>query len=522
MHRIKGLIVVVAAVALFATACGSSSKPSSGGTGTTGSSGSVSAGSVKEGGSASIIAVADAPSLDPTTVINSDSQGSTVMDAIYGVLFTTDAAGNVQPGLATSFSSPDGLTWTLKLRPGLKFSDGTPFDANAVKAQWTSLAGNPESGATWAALKYFGVTETVVDPQTLQVVLKTVDRQFEQLVPVTNLEWIPSPTAKAAEGANFSQKPVGAGPFLLQSRIPNVDEVLVRNPGYWESGYPKLDTLTIKIIGDPTQAQNTFDTNEADASLIYTAQTAEQKGYSVSTLDQIGGNCWLFGTSSAPFNNIQAREAVYDAIDMNQLDQDVFQGKEPLATSLFPKGTPFYNPNISFPPTNKAEAQTLFNQLAAEGKPVKFTIIGTPGNMSWMVDLQTQLDAFKNVSVSVKALNASTYGITLYTGAFQLAVYGVGGLDPEPSVEGFRSNWPLPIASMGDPKIDADLTAGIQATTLAGRQAAYNSLQTDLNAQYRILWQSASIFDVVEHKNVTGLQLYGQGSVLLDDFGFVS
>ncbi len=520
MSGVKGLLMAVGGLALLASSCSSSGKPASQSAAKSNTS-AVGAATVKVGGSASLIAGSDAPSLDPTTVINSDSQGSTVMDAIYGVLFTTDAQGNVVPGLATGFSSPDGLTWTLKLRPGVKFSDGTPFDANAVMAQWTREAASIQSGATWAALKYFGVSMTVVDPQTLQVVLKTVDRQFQQMVVWSNLEWIPSPTAVASEGANFSNKPVGAGPFLLQSRIPNVDEVLVRNPTYWEAGYPKLDTLTIKIIVDGTQAQNAFDTGEANASLEYNEQTAVQKGYRTSTIKLIGGDNWLFGTKSEPFNDIRARQAVYDAIDMNQLNQDVFQGKETVATSLFPEGTTFYNPNISFPTTNKAEAQTLFNQLAAEGKPVKFTIVGTQGTMSWMVDLQTQLNAFKNVTVSVKALEASTYGLNLYTGDFQMAVYGVTGLDPEPAVESFRSNWPLPIASMDDPKIDADLNQGIEATTQAGRQAAYDALQQDMNAQYRILWQNPSIFNATEHTNVAGLQLYGQGSVLVDGFGFV-
>jgi peptide/nickel transport system substrate-binding protein len=444
------------------------------------------------------------------------------MDAIYGVLFTTDSNGNVQPGIATSFSTSDGSTWTLKLRPNVKFSDGTPFDATAVKDQWANLAGNITAGATWAALKYFGATMSVVDPQTLQVHLTSVNRQLQQLVAWSNMEWIPSPTAVASEGKSFAQKPVGAGPFLLQSRTPNVQEVLVRNPTYWDPGYPKLDTLTLKVINDLQQGENAFDAGEANASLNYTEQTALQKGYKVSATPLIGGNNWLFGVKGAPFNDIRAREAVYDAIDMNQLNQDVFQGTTTIATSLFPKGTPFYNPNITFPKPDKAEAQTLFNQLAAEGKPVKFTIIGTTGNQSWMVELQTQLRAFKNVDVSIKALDPSTYGLDLYTGDFQLAVYGVTGIDPEAAVESFRSNWPLPIASLGSAKIDTDLNEGIQATTQADRQSAYNALQTDMNAQYRLLWQSASIFDITEHKNVGGLQMYGQGSVTVDGFGFTS
>ena len=137
MAKIKGLIVVVVAVVLLASACGSSGNSSPSSTGNSGSSDAASPGTIKMGGSASIITYIDTPSMDPTTVINSDSQGSTVMDAVYGALFTLDAQGNFLPELATSFSSTDGLTWSLKLRPGVKFSDGTAFDATAVKDQWT-------------------------------------------------------------------------------------------------------------------------------------------------------------------------------------------------------------------------------------------------------------------------------------------------------------------------------------------------------------------------------------------------
>jgi peptide/nickel transport system substrate-binding protein len=219
---------------------------------------------------------------------------------------------------------------------------------------------------------------------------------------------------------------------------------------------------------------------------------------------------------------VRAREAVYLALDMNQLNQDVFNGKGTVATSLFPQGTEFYNSNISFPKPDPQKAQQLFDQLAAEGKPVKFTIIGTTGNQSWMVDLQTQLKKFKNVSVSVKPLDGATYGTTLYTGDFDLAVYGVLGQDPEPAVEGFRSTYPLPIASLNDPVIDAALDEGRTATDHAGRQAAYDKLQTELNKVYRIKWQFAGIMFAAEKSKVTGLSMYGQGSALTQAFGLTS
>lgn len=499
-----------------------STVPSTGGNSTTPASStpdSSAAPTLKQGGSLKFVAGSDVATLDPTTVINSASQGGPIMNALYDTLFTVDATGNIEGRLATDFATSDGITWTLTLRDGVKFSDGTALDADAVLAQWTRLKDNIRASA------YSGLQSvaswSVSDPLTLEVVLKAPNRQFHQLVAWSSMGWIPSPTAVAAAGDSFGEQPVGAGPFVLKSRTKGSETVLERNPTFWESGFPKLDTLAVKVIADPQQALDTLTTGGADASLYITAEDAKENDLRYQSISLIGGNCWLFGVKSGPFTDIRARKAVYLALDMDLLNENVYEGKSTVATSLFPEGTEFHNPAISVPKPDPHEAQRLFDELAAEGKPVKFTIIGTPGNQAQMVELQTQLQSFDNVDVSINALDAATYGVSLYGGEFDLAVYGVAGRDPEPVLSSFSSDWPIPVARMGDPKIDAALKVGREAASHEERQAAYDQLQQLVNEQYRFKWMMQGIFALASSQGVDGGQFYGQGSLLVHNLGFV-
>jgi peptide/nickel transport system substrate-binding protein len=517
---VRAIAAITLAVAMFATACGGSS-----GDDATDEGGQPTTDAVATtGGSSTVIQPVDATSLDPTTIINSPSQGSAPLSAIYDGLYTVDRETDaIEPRIATDFSSPDGITWTLTLRPDVTFSDGTAFDATAVKTQWEKVKGNIRS----TAYSYIqDVTAmNVVDATTLEVVLGSPNRQFFQLIPWSPLTWIPSPTAVAATGADFGNRPVGAGPFVLESRTPGSETVLVRNPTYWQEGLPKLDTLRITTITDPQQAYDTLTTGGADSSLnvpdVFAVQ-AEEQDYTLLDSNQIGGAGWLFGTKRAPFDDIRARKAVYLALDMDALNDTVANGAATVPKTLFPEGTPFHNPDVTFPEPDAVEAQRLFDELAAEGNPVSFTIVNAGGNSNnQAIGLQTQLAEFDNVDVEVQVLDGSSYGTTLFSGDFDLAVYGFGGSDPEPALASMRSTHVIPIASMGSPEIDQLIIDGREATDRAGRQEAYDALTTEVGDLYRMLFMNVNHAWAVESPEVTGMTVYGQGTSFFENYGRV-
>jgi peptide/nickel transport system substrate-binding protein len=518
-RRLRLVAAHTIALALLAGACGGGS-----GGGTEGAGETDASAVAVSGGEATVTQPVDAATLTPTTVINSPSQGSVVMSAIYDVLYTIDRdSGEIQPRIATDFSSPDGITWTLTLRSDVQFSDGTPLDAEAVRQQWERAKAEIRT-AGWANLQDVR-SITVIDPTTLTVVLAVPNRQFHQLIPWSSLGWIPSPTA-VASGDDFETNPVGAGPFVLESRTPNAETVLTRNPNYWQDGLPKLDKLTVTTILDPQQAYDTLTTDLADAAVNVPdqfAQQAQDGGYTTVPTSQIGGSGWLFGTSRPPFDDIRAREAVYLAVDLEALNESVTGGTGTVATSLFPEGTPFHDPNVTFPGPDPDEAQRLFDELAADGQPVSFTVLTTGGEaQTRAVALQTQLAQYDNVEVEVEVADGSTYGATLFQGAFDLAAYGFGGADPEPALAGMRTTHARRTASMGSAEVDAAIEAGRTAPDFEGRKAAYDQLTEEISQLYRMIWLSVNHVWAVEGPDVTGLVTYGQGTPLFDNFGRTS
>ena len=520
VRRWRLVAVVLAVFTLLAAACGGSSGSSGGD-----DDGTPSTAVATTGGTATIVQPVDAQSLDPNAVINSPSQGSTPISAIYDALYTIDQdTGDFQPRIATSFSSDDGLTWTMKLRDGVMFSDGTPFTADAVLQEWTRTKANPRSSG-FSPLNYFVETMTASDATTFVVTLKTPHRYFSEFAPWSSLVWIPSPTAVAKEGENYANAPVGAGPFVLKSRTKGAETVLEKNPTYWQAGLPKLDTLVIKTVPDPQQASDTLTTGGADASVNvpdqYSVQ-AKDAGYSLVDTNQIGGVNWLFGTDRAPFDDVRARKAVYLALDMDQLNEQVTAGAATVPTGLFPEGTPYYDEATSFPASDPVEAQKLLDELAGEGKPVSFTIIDAGGDShNKAVGIQTQLAAFKNLEVKVDQLDGATYGTTLYGGNFDLAVYGVGGQTPDPVMQSLNTGWAIPIASMDSADVDAILKQEREAPTVEDRKAALGELAQSINELFRFKWMNVNHAWAAMSPDVAGIVNYSQGTSLLENFGRV-
>jgi peptide/nickel transport system substrate-binding protein len=482
-----------------------------------------SAAEVQDGGESTVIQFTDAQSLDPTIIINSPTQGSTIMNALYDVLFLIGPDGEIEPRIATDFSTEDGLTWTMTLRDDVVFSDGTPFNAQAVADQWLRIKDNIRSSG-WSILQN-ATSITAVDDTTFEITFDQPNRQFHQAVIWSDLVWIPSATAYAAEGENFGNAPVGAGPFLLENRTPSAQTTFVRNPDYWQEGLPKLDSLTVLTIPDPQQGYDTLTTGGADAYMSMPqrfALQAQDAGLTALPYDQIGGSGWLFGTKRPPFDNPTAREAVWLAMDMDELNEVVGGGVSDVPETLIQESSPMYDASTVFPDADPARAQELLDQLAAEGTPVSFTIATTEGAASQRaVAIQTQLAQFDNLDVQVEVIPGPEYGTTLFTGDFDLAIYGFGGIDPEPAFASFRSDAPLPIAAMNNAEIDAAIQAGREATTVEERTAAYADLAAAFNDEYRMRFENRNYNWVVLNEDVGGTVQYGQGSVLLDGYGQV-
>lgn len=208
--------------------------------------------------------------LEPGNI--TDGNSVIVQDQIYNRLMafkpgTTD----LQPALATSWTvSPDGKTWTFKLRQGVKFHDGTPFNAAAVKfniERWwdpTHPNGHRDAGKTYEIWQQiFGgfkgepdsllQSVVVVDPYTIQFGLKQPFAAFPNAI-AAGFFGMASPTAIQKSGAKYGtpgEPAVGTGPFVFKEWRTGDRILLEKNPNYWQPGLPKVNQVVIRFITDP-------------------------------------------------------------------------------------------------------------------------------------------------------------------------------------------------------------------------------------------------------------------------------
>ena len=189
---------------------------------------------------------ADPPKLDPAQ--SSAFVDRQVLNNICDKLADIDAQGKIVPMLATEWKiSDDKLTYTFTLREGVKFHDGTDFNADAVKA---NLARDMTEKSPRRTELSSVQSVDVVDPKTVKMTLKQPFAPFLSVL-TDRSGMIVSPKAAQDMGDDFLTKPVCSGPFMFQDRVKGDHITLVRNPNYWQPGLPKAAKLTYKIFTDP-------------------------------------------------------------------------------------------------------------------------------------------------------------------------------------------------------------------------------------------------------------------------------
>ncbi|MGW1029448.1 ABC transporter substrate-binding protein [Streptomyces sp. NPDC002577] len=508
--------VVAAAAALVLGACG-------GGTSAGTSSDSSSAGEPVAGGTARVLQGAEPQSLDPAAMGSSWSTGAVLGDALYGTLMVNDMeTGAVGFRMAKGFSTTDdGATFELKLRPGLKFSDGSALDAQAVKYNWDRLK-DPALGSNSIDAASMVASSKVVDAATLKVTLVEPVPKYAQAVISSAMNWIASPKALKAGRKAFDAKPVGAGPFTLAkwTRQDSID--LVRNPGYWDAPKPYLDRLVVRAAPEAGQRFNTMTSGGADLALEPdwgTLAKARDAGLATYVPALSGGAYLAMNTRRAPFNDVRARKAVAAALDPDAYNLAVFNGKSEPVRTLFAKSSPFHS-DIQLTKTDKATAQKLFDELAAEGKRVSFTFTALPTSTIKAAGeaVQAQLSSFKNVDVKVRVVDTAAYIGLLRSHDFDMLVGSTSFADPETSLFAtFYGDSGGNYSGIDDAKLNAALEAGRTGRTTAERKVAYRTVQQRLVELAPVIFTTKSPENAFAAKKLHGVVLYGRGSVLAEE-----
>lgn len=434
-------------------------------------------GTPKRGGTLTVADTNEVTSLDPTSTTTAAGAGGLPFYALYDALFTLDAeTGEVSPKIGLSLT-PDATqkVWTLKLRPNVKFSDGTPYDAAAVAFSWKRAKGSKSALAGAAS----GIASTkVIEPTTLEVTLTEPDSGFDRLV-AQQLLFIASPAAVKSAGAKFGTKPVGAGPFTLTSWTRDSEKRFERNAAYYDAPKPHLDKLVIKIIPDATQSATALKTGQAN--LLYTQDLSvieqlKAAGMRATTVTTPGSPNLAFNLKKPPFDDPNIRKAVVQAVDTAQMAKVI--GNSVPTAAPFPTESP-YNYGLSWPSYSKENAQRLFDEYAAaHGGPVTFTIEsfqGT-GNVKEGEFFQTALNQYRNVKVKLTVASGATAIGNVFSGNFQAHTWGAPWYGPHALNNFLHSGQQLNVYGYNNPAVDKALDAARATGDQAQQDAHYRTV----------------------------------------------
>ncbi|MGW0027226.1 ABC transporter substrate-binding protein [Rhodococcus sp. NPDC003383] len=513
--RFPRLAAAVCTAAMFLAACGSGS----GG----GDGGSADAGEPVSGGVARVLQTGEPRSLDPAALSNTWAHQPVLANALYGTLMINDLdTFEIEYKMATDFSSTDGgSTFTLKLRPDLKFSDGTPLDAAAVKFNWDRLK-DPTLGSTTIRQAVQIAQSEVVDPTTLRVTMTAPNPHFAQAIVAGALNWIASPAALQQGQAAFDENPIGAGPFTLVDWKRQDSIELQRNPGYWDAPKPYLDGITIRTVSDTNQRVNTMTTGGADLASETNWESLnkiEAAGYSYEVVPTGGGQFMGMNVRRAPFDDERARRAVSLAVDLDAINVAVYNGAGEIPRTLFEEGSPYYA-DVALDRHDPEEAQRLFDELAAEGKPVSFSFMSYPTTESKTLGeaLQAQLSAYDNVEAKVEVVDYAT--ATARTGArdFDMVISSAVVQDPDYALwMAFHAQSPGNFTGIQDQQLSEALDAGRSAQSAEERTAAYEIVQQRLAEVTPGIWYYRAVPAIVSGKKLHGVVLYTLGSPLPEE-----
>jgi peptide/nickel transport system substrate-binding protein len=373
---------------------------------------------------------------DPETLDNVMTISLTASEAMHYIhdrLWYFDGEGKVAGQLAESWEvSDDQTTLTVKVREGVKFHDGTDFNAAAVKFHFDRIL--DEANAS-PVLPYVGslYEVNVLDDYTVEFKFEEPYAAF-----FLNMSYsyggINSPTAVEEWGDEYGRHPVGAGPFMFEDWLPGSQITLIRNPDYKQfrtdavnQGPPLAEKIILYVISEDSVAQAALETGEIIVSGLSSdavARFVSDSAFNV-VVDKNATNLTFleFNHQKPPFDNVEFRKALGYAIDNEAIVQAARDGYADAAYSLLAQGIPGHDAEVAEQYGMKHDPEKALQMLAdlgwvdsdgdgildKDGQPAKFVIRSYAGFNHITRSLEVIQENFRDIGIEVE-LETSDWG----------------------------------------------------------------------------------------------------------------
>ncbi|MEV4619228.1 ABC transporter substrate-binding protein [Asanoa sp. NPDC049573] len=492
---------------------------------------------VKQGGKLTVALSAEPDRLDPS--LSRSLYSRYVFQAMCEKLYDVDEKAQVVPQLATALPTvaADGKTVTIPVRQGVKFADGTDFNAAAVKTTLERHLTLPES----ARKSEIGPIDTVdaPDPQTVLIHLKT---PFAPLLGALadRAGMIMSPAALQKLGTNFASAPVCVGPFKFSKRVPQSSIDVVRDPNYYAADKVHLDAISWRILTDASiraanlrsgdaEVADSVSTQDVDSlrkESSLTVLRSQSLGYqgitiNVGNADGIGKPTRQIDTPIA--KNKQVRQAFEYAIDRKALVNAVFNGIAAPACGPISPASAFSSEEAQqCREHDPAKAKQLLEQAGVK-TPYTVTMLAsnTPDTLRLAQALQSMV---KDAGFDIK-INPVEYSSLLDEqdrGNFEILQLGWSGrIDPDANITNFvGTGGSQNVAGSSNPALDAVLDQARQATSVDERKKLYGQAVTLLHDDNPLVYLYRQANLTAFSNKVKGVQVFPDGVIRAAFAGF--
>jgi peptide/nickel transport system substrate-binding protein len=452
--------------------------------------------------------------------------GIQVARSIYDTLTTIDANGEAVPFLAESVEPNDDFTeWTIALREGIKFHDGTDLTAEVVKNNLDAYRGQYEGRNSLLFLFVLQdiASVDVVDPLTVSVKMGRPWVSFDSFLFSSGRMGMMSQSQLDSESCGRDM--VGTGPFKLVDWRVNSSLQLEKNPDYWRTDaegnqLPYLDEIEYQPTPEAQQLQNGLEAGSVDAfhvssntnSLIIDDLRSQAEGGNINMTEsddfaEVGFT--MLNVTKPPFDNILAREAAAAAVDRENVNEITNNGIPPLANGPFAEdslgyledsGYEGYDPELAKEKVEAYEAET--------GQPLEFTVSAVQdSSLLQQVELAKEDYEEAGMTVNVTTLEQSALITTAIEKNYQAITWrNYPGADPDTLY-----NWwygagnPVNFMGFDDPEVNELLDAGRVTPDADERRQIYEDLNKELNKEKYQLWASWTIWAIPTASDVHGI-----------------
>jgi len=528
--RWSGALGALMALSLLAAACGGGGDSSDGGGG---GDDTESAGKPTPGGK--VVYALEAENSEGWCMPEAQLAiaGIQVGRAIYDTLTAPNEDADYVPFLAeTITSNPEFTEWTLTLRDGITFHDGTALDATVVKNNLDAYRGEyPGRSPLLSVFVFQDIAEVaVVDPLTLTITTSTPWASLPAALHGAGRIGIMA-QAQLDDADNCDRNLIGTGPFQLVEWRQNESFLAERNPGYWQTDadgvqLPYLDEIEFRPTIEASARLNGLLSGEINAIQVAGGEQIDdlRNETEAGNVNSVESDAFAevafgqFNTSTAPFDSRTARMAFIKSMDMETFNQTSRLGIPKIANGPFAPGSVGYVEGNGYPTYDLEGAQDLVAQYKAEtGQDLEFSLISAPDlPTQQMAQLAQQMAQKAGMKVSISTLEQAALISTAIAGNYQAMIFrNYGGGDPDGQYNWWKSTSPVNFGRIDDPEIDALMDQGRATADTDRRQQIYGDVNTRFATEGYSMWLYWVIWDIGTTPDVHGVL----GPDLPDDQG---